>query len=247
MIKIGFCKKWIKLIMMSTMSYSILLNGEQGTLFSPSIGIKQRDPLSPYLFLLCVEGFSSLLREAKKEGLIRGARVGTSNLTLTHLFFAGDNILFGDAILEGVRQIKAIVNEYEKISRQLVNFDKSLIYFNSNTLDVEKEMISEVMGVRAFNNPKKHLGLPTVVGRRKKDAFIELKERFVKRMKSWRARQLSVGGRRYFIKSILQAISIYTMQCFLLPNSLCHEFNNLIVKFLRRNSNTKKGIHWCQW
>lgn len=89
-------------------------------------------------------------------------------LAITHLFFADDNILFGKATMEGVMLMKAVVNEYESISRQLVNFKKLLIYFSKNAQDEIKGQTGRVLGVRISNNLEKYLGLPTMVGRRKK-------------------------------------------------------------------------------
>ena len=63
MSKLGFDDTWIRLAMetVCTASYSILINGEPRGLVQPSRGIKQGDPLSPYLFLLCAEGLSTML------------------------------------------------------------------------------------------------------------------------------------------------------------------------------------------
>ena len=63
MLKIGLPEQWVNLAMetMRTTSYSTLINGEAKRFITPSRGIKQGDLLSPYLFLLCVEGLSSLI------------------------------------------------------------------------------------------------------------------------------------------------------------------------------------------
>lgn len=72
-----------------------------GEMFRPSKGLRQGDPLSPYLFLICAEGLSSLLNLVKQDSTIRGERVGRRSLVVTHLFFAYDNIFFGEANEEG--------------------------------------------------------------------------------------------------------------------------------------------------
>ena len=71
--KMGFGEKWVKLIIecISTVSYSILVNGEPNDDIKPSRGIRQGDPLSPYLFLLCSEGLNRLLQAATREDEIR--------------------------------------------------------------------------------------------------------------------------------------------------------------------------------
>ncbi|KAH1031840.1 hypothetical protein J1N35_044014 [Gossypium stocksii] len=86
-----------------------------------------------------------------------------------------DGILFVKALLERAEAIKIVIKEYEDSSGQLVNFDKSLIYFSNNTNEGVKSKVGEILRVRIANNPEKHLGLQTMVGRRKMNAFVELK------------------------------------------------------------------------
>ncbi|KAA3473128.1 reverse transcriptase [Gossypium australe] len=148
---------------------------------------------------------------AKVEERLKGTKVGRGNVAVSHLFFADDCMLFGDASIEGASTMKAIIKEYELVSGQLVNFDKSLIYFNRNVDSDIQDQVGGILGVRVSNNPEKYLGLPTMIGRRKKHAFVDIKERFLKALQNWSLRLLSAGGKEVFLKSILQAIPIYAM------------------------------------
>ena len=91
--KMGFNDKWRSWIMecISTASYSFLVNGEVKEYVVPQRGIRQGDPLSPYLFLLCSEGFSNLLQKAVTEKKIEGMKITRQGPRLTHLFFANDS------------------------------------------------------------------------------------------------------------------------------------------------------------
>lgn len=104
--KLGFHADWIVLIMrcVCSISYSVNLNGSNREWFLPSKG-RQRDPLSPYLFLICAEGFSTLIKEANQNGLMRGVTIGRERFSINYLFFVDDCILFGDAPYEGARVV----------------------------------------------------------------------------------------------------------------------------------------------
>lgn len=110
---------------------------------------------------------------------------------------------------------------------QVVNFDKSLIYFSGNFTEESKKHIGDTLAVGIASNLEKYLGLPTMVGRRKKEAFVDTREKIIKRMKAWSIRNLFIEGKEVSIKSI----SIYAMRCFLLPNSFCHELESLMGRF----------------
>lgn len=92
MLKMGFTPEWVQLIMLcvTTVSYTVLRDGNKVGPINPSRGLRQGDPLSPYLFLLCAEGVSSLITKYEKLGLIHGVRVARKAPVLSHLLFADD-------------------------------------------------------------------------------------------------------------------------------------------------------------
>lgn len=115
MLKMGFARSWMNFIIhcISMVSYSIVLNGEEGRTFQPTRGLRQRDPLSPYLFMLCYKGLSSLMRMTKQEGLVRGAKASRRRPLISQLMFAYDYTLFGDTTKVEAQNIKKILKEYE--------------------------------------------------------------------------------------------------------------------------------------
>uniref|UniRef100_A0A2N9GLP4 Reverse transcriptase domain-containing protein n=1 Tax=Fagus sylvatica TaxID=28930 RepID=A0A2N9GLP4_FAGSY len=109
--KLGFAERWINLIMIcvNSVSYSILINGEQWGYFSASRGIRQGDSLSPYLFLLCAKGLSYLLRKNVVEGRLKGVSASRGGPQITHLFFADDSLLFCQATGANCEAISGIL------------------------------------------------------------------------------------------------------------------------------------------
>ena len=116
--KMGFGEKWVKLVMecISTISYSILVNEEPKGDIKPSRGIRQDDPLSPYLFLLCSEGLNKLIQAAARADEIRGFSLCRNGPRISHLFFADDTLLFCRAVMSDLVKIQEILTLYEKAS-----------------------------------------------------------------------------------------------------------------------------------
>ena len=94
--KMGFHEKWIKLIMhcIGYVSYSILVNGVAYGSITPTRVLRQGDPISPYIFLLCADGFSSFINDVARNHRISGVSICRGCPKITHLFFADDNLLF---------------------------------------------------------------------------------------------------------------------------------------------------------
>src|SRR3954469_23205495 len=97
----------------TTVLYSIRFNGHLLESFTPSRGLRQGDPLSPYLFLFCVEGFSALLKKAQQDHIIRGVNFGRTGPMVTHLLFVDDSIVFLEGSVESLQALRNILVVYE--------------------------------------------------------------------------------------------------------------------------------------
>ena len=173
----GFHETWVAMIMqcITTVSYSIMVNGEPKGLIHPSRGLRQGDPLSPFLFLFCAEGLNALLTQAARAGEIRGYSICRSGPKITHLFFADDCLLFCRATSSECEKIQNILTWYEAASGQQVNSDKTMAFFSHNTSEAIQGELQILLGVPVIRNYEKYLGLPSFVGRQKKACFIQIK------------------------------------------------------------------------
>ena len=182
--KMGFAKKWVNLIMLciSSVSYSVIINGEACGNITPSRGIRQGDPLSPYLFLLCAESFSALIHKAARDNQISGMSIGRGCPIITHLFFADDSLLFCKAKDQECQTLVDILNSYEATSGQKINTDKSSVFFSPNSPQEKKESILNILGPMQDSKHNKYLGLPIIIGKSKAQVFAKIKDRVAKKL-----------------------------------------------------------------
>ena len=94
--RMRFDERWVRVMMtcITTISYSILINGEPKGMIVPTQGIRQGDPLSHFLFLLCTEGLNGLISQATNHGDIKGYALCRNSPRLTHILFSDDSLLF---------------------------------------------------------------------------------------------------------------------------------------------------------
>ena len=246
----GFSHKWIQWVMLcvTTVSYEFCFNGSMVGPIQPTRGLRQGDPLSPYLFLFCVEGLSDALFNAASSGTIHGSQISPTAPIITHLLFADDSYLFFRANRTETEAIKSLLNQYEKSSGQAVNFMKSGIFFSSNVKEHQRLELSAVLGVTNNLQNSHYLGIPSLVGRSKKRVFSFVKDKVWKRVQSWKAKPISQAGKVVLIKNGAQSIPSYCMSCFLLPQSLCQEIERIMNSYWwNSNSNRSRGINWLPW
>ncbi|XP_035546509.1 uncharacterized protein LOC118348589 [Juglans regia] len=120
MAKMEFPPHWINLIQtyLHSVSYSILVNGEPQKSFLPSRGLRQGDPLSPYFFILCAEALTALLNKAEGCGVLTPIPIGRGSVSVNHLFFADDSLLFCQASTKELIHVLNLLDIYEKASGQ---------------------------------------------------------------------------------------------------------------------------------
>lgn len=94
------------------------------------------------------------------------------------------------------------------------------------------------MGLQEISQYEKYLGLPSLVGKNKKESFNFIKEKVWRKLQGWESKLLSQAGREVLIKAVIQARPTFSMGCFKIPLGLCHE----IAAMIKKNFGGDKGV-----
>ena len=157
--KLSFDDKLRALILkcVTSISYSFKINGKPRESVIPSRGIRQGDPLSPYLFLLCADGLSTLIKKAVDYGQMGGLVVCRNGPKLSHLFFADDSLIFCRASLEECNALQRVLLFYKSASGQQLNHAKTSLFFSSNRPRQIQEEIKDRFGAQFIKQYEKWL------------------------------------------------------------------------------------------
>lgn len=247
--RLGFQQKVINWIMqcVSTVTYSFLINGSPRGRVTPSRGIRQGDPLSPYILILCSEVLSGLCNKAQEEGSFKEVRVARGCPRLNHLLFADDTMFFLRASKDSSETLSRILKRYDSASGQSINVSKSSITFSRRTPTTLKNAAKTILMIENEGGVGKYLELPELFGRKKRDLFSSIVDRITQKAKGWSKRFLSTAGKTTMLKSVLSPIPSHTMSCFLLPVSLCQRIQTALTRFWWDNDSGSKKMAWIAW
>uniref|UniRef100_A0A803Q5Q8 Reverse transcriptase domain-containing protein n=1 Tax=Cannabis sativa TaxID=3483 RepID=A0A803Q5Q8_CANSA len=184
--RMGFADKWVRLIFgcLASVKYQIVSSGRTMGPIVPSRGLREGDPISPYLFLVCTEAFSVLIRKYEERKWLHGCKVANGAPSISHMLFADDSFLYCKATREEVNRVQQLLDSFATATGQHVNFGKSFVFFSTNTSSTMRLSICNRLGITEASEHNKYLGLPSIVGRNKNVIFGYLKDKVQKRIQS---------------------------------------------------------------
>ncbi|RVW40081.1 putative ribonuclease H protein [Vitis vinifera] len=185
---------------------------------SNSKGLRQGDPLSPYLFVLGMEVLSTMISRAGEGGFISGCRMrgrGGDELTVSHLLFADDTLIFCKARREQLTNLSWILAWFEAASGLRINLAKSVLIPVGEVNGME-ELAAE-LGCKLGALPAVYLGLPLGANHKNASSWDGVEERMRRRLAQWKRQYISKGGRMTLIKSTLASIPIYLLSLIRIP------------------------------
>ena len=148
-LKLGFHTKWVSWIMICvcSVSYSVLLNGQSYGHFMPKRGIRQGDPLSPFLFILCAEALVHTMSQVEQIGSITGMKIAPGCPSVQHLLFADDSFFMCRATLTECAEFLRRLKLYGDSSGQMINFQKSAITFGAGIDPIMRRLLAEFLSI----------------------------------------------------------------------------------------------------
>ncbi|XP_074300009.1 uncharacterized protein LOC141631206 [Silene latifolia] len=248
----GFPPNFIQLIMkcITTVSYEILVNGVPSRRIYPSCGLRQGDPLSPYIFVLCTEVLSLNILRMEKEGLIQGIKVSRNSIPTSHMLFADDSMFFIEGSSKSCESLDKVIKDYCHASGQVINDNKSsMMISSSSSLSFARKCL-KTFNIPCGTNLGSYLGIPTDAGlsggnRSKREIFEFIIDKVRKRLSSWNCILLSPAGRLALISSVLSSLSVYFLSVFKIPVSVTKILDAILSHFWWSGHKKSPSISWC--
>lgn len=242
-------EEWIRWIMLCVTgpSMNVMWNGEKTEDFQPSRGLRQGDPLSPYLFVLCLERLCHQIDMAIATKEWKPISLSCGGPKLSHVCFADDLILFAEASVGQIRVIRRVLEKFCIASGQKVSLEKSKIFFSNNVHRDLAKLISDESGIKATKDLGKYLGMPVLQKRINKDTYGEVLEKVASRLAGWKGRFLSLAGRITLTKAVLSSIPVHSMSTISLPASILDKLDKVSRSFLWGGTEEQRKPHLIAW
>ncbi|XP_031502657.2 uncharacterized protein LOC116265845 [Nymphaea colorata] len=244
---LGFCSNWTKHIMtvVSTLSSALLINSKEGSWFFTARGLRQGDPLSPYLFIVTMEILNRSMLAYLHLGKIRGRKV--SALSSVHSSFYADDVL---VFIEGRKKfflgLKDCFLEFKACSGLKVNLNKTFVYF-FNLSDFECNRLCAITGWKRDFLPVMHLGLTLQYQAITESPCQHIVMKVNQKLAGWKQKLLSYAERLCLVKHVLTSIPSYWMMVLWIPLSTCHQIEKLCSGFIWGDDLGVKGAHLISW
>jgi hypothetical protein len=246
----GFSEKWRRWISfcISSVRFSILVNGSPCGFFQSSWGIRQGDPLSPLLFVIVMEALSRLIDKASGVGLLSGFPVGREAfdpLKISHLLFADDTLIFYEANPDSLTYLRVMLTCFEATSGLRVNLGKSELVQVGEVPHLEE--LADILGCKTATLPMTYLGLLLGAHFKVQSIWDPVVEKLERHLAGWKRLYLSKGGRLTLIKSTLSNLPTYYLSLFPIPTSVAKRIEKIQRNFLWGDFEEVSNFHLVNW
>ncbi|XP_022019073.1 uncharacterized protein LOC110919103 [Helianthus annuus] len=246
--RFGFPPKMVGWIMtcVSTVSFSLCINGNLCGYFKGRRGLRQGDPISPYLFTLVMEVLSLLLHKAADDHPAFWYHDKCKLQKIINVSFADDLFIFANPDLVSIRIMRDALELFTRTSGLNPNLAKSTVFF-SNVSAQMKQAICSFLPFQEGELPVKYLGVPLISTKlSSKDCKI-LVDRVDKKIDHWLNKSLSFAGRLQLINSVISAMHVYWASVFMLPVRIVTDIEKRMRNFLWSGGVAKGSTPKVAW
>ncbi|GKD85461.1 RNA-directed DNA polymerase, eukaryota, reverse transcriptase zinc-binding domain protein [Tanacetum coccineum] len=226
----------------STTAFSINVNGDRHGYFGGR-GLRQGDPIYPYLFTLVLEMFYIIVQSKIKASFKFKYHWGCKQMEISHLCFADDLLVFFHGDTESVKVIKGALDEFSKVSGLIPNMGKSIIFFG-NVKDHVKQEILSIMPFKVGSLPVTCLHVTKQIGLNECKCLVE---KVRAKVNCWKNKMLTYAGRLKLISSVLSSFHVYWASVFIQPKMIVKEIDKLLKGFLLCQGGISKGKAKVVW
>ncbi|GJZ10167.1 RNA-directed DNA polymerase, eukaryota [Tanacetum coccineum] len=243
----GFGNNWCKWIRgtFSSAKASVLVNGSPTIEFPFHCGLKQGDPLSPYLFILIMESLNMSLSRAIDEGVFKGIQLHRS-ISISHLFYADDAMFIGEWSDTNLKGIINILQCFFFASGLKINIDKSKVLGVGVPSSIVVQAASNI-GCGVLQKQFRYLGVMVGECMSRRQAWGSTVDKLRSRLSKWKVKTLSIGGRLTLLKAVLGASPLFNMSIFKVPKGVLNDMEAIRSKFFNGMDPSSKKITWAAW
>ena len=246
--QMGFGKTWIGWIkgLITTARVSVLVNGSPTAQFNLQKGVRQGDPLSPYLFITAMEGLIVALKEAIRKDLFKGMDLPRDGPRIAGLHFADDALFVGVWDETNLKNLMKILRCFNQASGLKVNWNKSTLT-GIGVSPLETGRMAVLIGCKEKKLPFEYLGMQIGAHMNSSSAWKGLVDRFDKKLGSWKINSLSMGGRLTLCKSVLGGLGVYLFSLFKAPVKVLSRLEKIRRDFFWGVKDGNRKICWVAW
>ncbi|GJS50115.1 RNA-directed DNA polymerase, eukaryota [Tanacetum coccineum] len=245
--KFGFGEKWRKWIQCCLHSSrgSIIINGSPTDEFIFGKGLKQGDPLSPFLFILIMESLHLSFQRVVDEGLFHGIKLHDT-VNISHLFYADDAVFVGQWSDRNISTLTYVLECFYLASGLKINMSKSKIMgIHVNNDNVNRA--AENLGCLVLKAPFMYLGSTVGGDMHRLSRWKDTIDRVRRRLSKWKMKMLSIGGRLTLVKSVLGSMPIFHMSLFKVPSGILKVLESIRSHFFNGHDISSKKVSWVNW
>ncbi|XP_039031706.1 uncharacterized protein LOC120166515 [Hibiscus syriacus] len=244
---LGLPEKFIGWILacITNPSYSIVFNGTLAGYFKGARGVRQGDPLSPYIFVLAMNILSSLLNVAAKKGVF-SYHPKCKKVGLTHLCFADDLLIFCKGSLDSIIGVQTVLDYFYSMSGLKLNASKCEIFYAGISSE-HCAAIKELTGFKLGNLLVRYLGVPLVTRKLTVKDCQSLIDKIRAKLNLWANKHLSFVGRLQLIRVVLFNMANFWCRQLALPKKIINYIEQLCSRFFWKRSDLPAGGARVSW